>query len=71
MVQMWQLEQAQKCPSCGRPDWEQEEDPEFWTPGLHLCVFCKGIEELRQQTEETALHPEGYKLRLYRGKAAE
>jgi hypothetical protein len=67
VVAVWQTEQAQKCPTCGTFDWEQEEDPEAWQAGIHWCVFCKQVEELKVQTAQTALHPEGYKLRLYRG----
>lgn len=70
MVEIWQLEQAQKCPSCNTFDWEWEEDPDAWTAGLHWCLGCKQIEELREQTttDRKGLHSEGFKLRLYRGK---
>lgn len=63
---MWQMEQTQKCPNCGTFDWEWEETVTAWSAGLHLCVGCKQLEELQQDTAQKALHPEGYKLRLYR-----
>lgn len=68
MVAVWQSEQMAKCPTCGTFDWEWEEDPEAWTAGLHWCLGCKQIEELRTETARDALHPEGYKIRLYRSK---
>lgn len=67
-MEMWQAEQAQRCPSCGRYDWEQEESPEAWEAGLHLCMFCKSVEDLRNQVAEErhGLSSEGFKIRLYR-----
>ena len=67
VVNVWQSEQAQKCPTCGTFDWEWEEDPEAWVADIHWCLGCKQIEELRERTAREALHPEGYQLRLYRG----
>jgi hypothetical protein len=67
VVFVWQAEQGGKCPDCGTFDWEWEEDGSAWTAGIHWCLGCKQLEELRDQSRE-AQHPEGYKLRLYRGK---
>lgn len=65
---MWQVEQYDRCPDCGTFAWEYEEDPQAWTAGIHWCLGCKSIEEVREETAAKALHTEGYKLRLYRGK---
>lgn len=69
MVAVWQGEQAQRCPTCGRYDWEQEEDPDAWVAGIHLCVFCASVEKLKEETvrDREGLPSEGFKVRLYRG----
>ena len=69
MVEIWLLENAQKCYGCGRYDWEQEEDPDAWEAGLHLCVFCASVEKLKTQVarERQGLPSDGFKIRLYRG----
>lgn len=63
---MWQTEQVHKCPTCGTFDWEWQEDPGAWSAGIYWCFGCRSL-ELKQQTIKAAQHPEGYKLRLYRG----
>lgn len=70
MVEIWQTEQARKCPTCNTFDWEWEEDPEAWTADVHWCLGCKSIEETRERVarEREKLPSEGFKLRLYRGK---
>lgn len=68
---MWQAEQNRKCPSCGTFDWEWEEDPEAWSADIHWCLGCRSLELLGERTAREALHPEGYKLRLYKGREAD
>lgn len=66
---MWQSEQWGKCPDCGTFEWEWEDDPEAWSAGLHWCLGCRSRERLEAEVERSKpLHPEGYKVRLYRGK---
>lgn len=66
MVEVWQSEQAQKCPECGTFEWEWEEDNRAWQADIHLCLGCQNLEHLRDDTARTAKDAAGYKLRLYK-----
>lgn len=66
---MWQSEQWQRCPDCGTFEWEWEESETAWSAGIHLCPGCRSVDDLKaEMADNRPVHPEGYKLRLFRGK---
>lgn len=47
------IDEASRCASCGTSDWEFDQDPNAYYPGIRMCRGCALVEMRREDVRDT------------------